>query len=307
MSDQASEKAVEKRLAVFNPDNSLNAYLNAVSELSSVSFAAIVGKLEDKHELSLEKIQEWKNLYELKRQDAELYVEAEKLRVGVENSSATANVSNIKRTLTEDLSTTRDRNKILRQRNARLRDMNSHIDLVNEQVEGMQKSKSKLSASQEEWEKRLGARAVAQMLRAKVFRRQMVKVREEDAEVEYEELSVLANFSKSGRDLERTNESMKQSIRRLQQELQDYQDKWSHNAQLFDRIATVLEDELVSRNLVPSEQVHIGEPDEAYQDDEDEEIETGGSEPEKDDVEDEDDSEGNIGNGDEDEDEDEKD
>ncbi|SCU97760.1 LAFA_0G13102g1_1 [Lachancea sp. 'fantastica'] len=316
MSHQTSERAVEKRLAVYNPDNSINGYLNAVSELSTVSFAAILGKLEDKHELSLEKIKEWRNSFGLKREDAEVYVETEKLRVGAENSSAAANIANIKQTLTEDLSTTKARNKILRERNARLRDMNSHIDLVNEQIEDMQKTKSRLSAPQEEWEKRLGARAVAQMLRARVFRRQMVKVREDDADVEYEELSVQANFSKSAPELERTNESMKQSIRRLQQELHDYQDKWSHNAQLFDRIADVLQDELAIRNVVTSaeknfqidehrdklieEQDQEPEP-EAYEEDdgdeedeeEDDDVETSGSEPDKDDDDDDDDDDNN--------------
>ncbi|SCU90484.1 LAME_0E08746g1_1 [Lachancea meyersii CBS 8951] len=270
MNNQTTDRAVDQRLAVYNPDNQLNAYLNAVSELTTVSFATITGTLEDKHELSLKKINQWRSTFDLKRADAEIYVETEKLKVGIENSSAAANIENIKRAMTEDLSTLQERNKILRERNDRLRAMNSHIDIVNEKIEDMQKGKSKLSASQEEWEKHLGSKAVAQMLRAKIFRRQMTKVREEDADVEYEELSVQANFSTSAKDLERTNDSMKQSIRRLHEELREYQDKWSHNAQLFDKIADVLKEELVSRKVVKSVESKEDDSEEVQNEDDDE-------------------------------------
>ncbi|SCV04866.1 LANO_0G13146g1_1 [Lachancea nothofagi CBS 11611] len=251
MNGSSDVKTVEKRLAVYNPDTQLNVYLNAVSEVSSLCFAALMGKLEDKHELSLDKIREWRKDITLKRTDAEIYLESEKLKVQMEGVSATENIDEIKLQMDKDLVKIRQRNEILRHRNEMLRAMNSHIDLVNEELEDMQGGRSRLSASQEEWEEQLGAKAVATMLRANIFKRQIVKVRDgEDTEYEHEELSVSSNFSRNTEDLRRTNDSMKGSVQRLQSELKDYQSKWLHNAGLFDKIADVLKDELTKRDLI---------------------------------------------------------
>ncbi|SCU98660.1 LADA_0H14554g1_1 [Lachancea dasiensis] len=266
-------KAVERRLAVYNPDTQLNTYLSAVSELSTVCFAALTGKLEDKHALSLENVQNWRKNLKLKRLDAELYVEVEKLKVAMEAQSADQNIDEIKQHLKKDLTKLSEGNEVMRRRNMMLRTLNSHIDLVNEQMEDMQRGRSKLSAPHDEWEKQLGTDEVTAMLDANVLKRELVKVREGDTEIEYEELSLLANFSKDTTELQRTNSSMKDSAKRLRTELQEYQDKWSHNAGLFDKISDVLKEELAKRELSVQEaaiQDTMDEEDEV-EDEEDEE------------------------------------
>ncbi|CUS20184.1 LAQU0S01e00892g1_1 [Lachancea quebecensis] len=271
MSSVNDVKKVERRLAVYSPDTQLNTYMNAVSELGSLCFSILVGKLDEKHELTRERLQAWKEEIKFKHAEARMYVESEKLKIRAENESASENIEEIKRQMESELALIRRKNSITRQRNEKLRAMNSHIDLVNEQLEDMYRGKSRVSATREEWERQLGRHAVESLLNSNVFDKNVVKVRDGS---EREELSVMSNFSRRADELKKTNDSMKKTVQRLQVELADYKKKWAHDAGLFDKITEVLKDELVKRDLIkPQGKGQANEDDEEGEDEDEDEDE----------------------------------
>ncbi|CAR22974.1 Mft1p [Lachancea thermotolerans CBS 6340] len=267
MSSDNDGRKVERRLAVYSPDTQLNTYMNAVSELGSLCFSILVGKLDEKHELTQERLQAWKEEIQFKHSEAQMYVEFEKLKVKVENESASENIEEIKRQMESELAQIRRKNDVTRQRNEKLRAMNSHIDLVNEQLEDMHRGKSRVSATREEWERQLGRPAVESLLDSNVFDKNIVKVRDGD---EREELSVVSNFSRRADELKKTNDSMKKTAQRLQVELANYKEKWAHDASLFDKITEVLKDELVKRDLFRPQGKNQADEDNDEDEDEDE-------------------------------------
>ena len=251
-------------------------------------FNVLSGKLEETHAFSPEKLSSLRNDLKLKQLDAQMFLETEKLKIRTEEESASHNIEEIKRSMEIDLESLRHSNRNMRQRNEVLRAMNSHIDLVNEQLEEMHRGKSKLSAAPEEWEQQLGPQAVANLLKSGVLTKSTVKVRDADSDsVERVELSVVSNFSKATGELKRTNDSMKESIQRLQLELTDYKDKWAHNAGLFDKITDVLKDELAQRESM--------KPEGGVEDEEDAEDEEEEEEEEDEDKEDDDDDDDDVG------------
>ncbi|SCV99390.1 LAFE_0A02124g1_1 [Lachancea fermentati] len=248
-------RQVDKRLAVYSPDTQLNNYINAASDVNGLCYSILNGKLSDEDDLTKEKLNKLKREIRLKLIEAQLYIDSEKIKTKIEDEASQENIDQIKRQMKDNLPLIQKLNDEIRRRNHMLKSMNAHISMANDILADMFNGNSELSATKEKWENILGATAFAKLSSSGVFKSRIsFKEGVDGDKKEIEELVVYSNFSKDTSALKKTNELVKGDIKRLTEELASYKAKWSHNAEVFDKISEILKVEMAERNILKPEE-----------------------------------------------------
>ncbi|SCV02628.1 LAMI_0H01310g1_1 [Lachancea mirantina] len=242
----AEENArVDKRLQVYSPETQLNNYINTAQEVGSLCYAILMGQGLEAQSLSQDNVEKLKRSLSLKKVEAKLYADAEYQKIRAEDEASNKNIERIKAAMKETLPRIKKLKEEFNQRNKVLRAYNSDIDMVNDRLKEMHKGKSRLTASREKWEQKLGTETVAKLIASKIL---VVRF----GKANTEELSVYSDFSQDTMELRKQNSMMKGDIQRLKEELDSYKSKWLHDVGLVDKIRDVLRDEIDRRQLPTS-------------------------------------------------------
>ncbi|CCE61846.1 hypothetical protein TPHA_0B01730 [Tetrapisispora phaffii CBS 4417] len=132
----------------------------------------------------------------------------------------------------------------MQNRTRRLRDMYSSILNINEELYALAAGKTSLAASLSEWEEKLGKE-----LTSKLIQQNYMKSTGSESDGKDQLYKISDNLNKSPGELRFVNASIRKDIQKLVKELELSKNKWSKDADIFDKISEVLKVELVNRNV----------------------------------------------------------
>ncbi|AMD22072.1 HGL268Wp [Eremothecium sinecaudum] len=243
---------VQKRLAVYQQGSQFSYYLSSVSQLYEICQSVLMGNLTEESQFNEASLTKLRQNIGTKYVENKIMIECEKMKVNVQDISVESALENAKADLKEVLPSLREFRNELESRNERLEQMAKDIKDFNYENHQLAIAMTTLKLSKEAWVDLLGEAAFDKLLASKVFhveRNGLYTIRERLLEPEDE--------------LRRINSVMKDDIRRLNQDLQNYQSKWLQNAEVVERIGEVLRQGLVDRSdVVKPGDVDIDEEEE---------------------------------------------
>ncbi|CCD24616.1 Mft1p NDAI_0D03020 [Naumovozyma dairenensis CBS 421] len=251
---------IELKVEYNEQDTASTKYLDTLSKISTLTSSILHGTLTDDTELN--NVEDLELEMELRYMELANSVEVRK--INFENFE-TSNSKNFEQMAEKQLPALKKFNQLTLDRLLKVQRLYEAVAMINLEIEDLSAGRTKLILKKSDWIDELGEELTETLIKRKYLTFEKGYEAREDDPL----LRAYDDFSKGPKELRRTNESLKEEISRLTEEVKVYKNKWLQNAEIFTRVTSVLKDELKKR--LDHDSLETKEQQEEFDDYEDEE------------------------------------
>lgn len=262
---------VRNKVLYSEVDVQHNGYLEALGKVTKLAKSILNSGLQsyeaqENVQFGIEHVKDLEQNASLKFMEYQSSLDVKKLAQENWEQSNHETIDIMETNMSSMISDLRSAHESLQERIERVRVLYDSVTKVNTEAENLLEGNTSLTATLSEWEEELGAPLTDKLIKKGYLR----EAGTSGGEQRYRAYD---NFTKGPKELKHMNQSIKEDISRLTNELGSYKEKWLQDAEIFTRITSVLKEELIKRDMNVDIDMEEEEEEEEEDDEDDEEEE----------------------------------
>lgn len=267
----SQKEIIEVQTKVFHTDadNAYNSYLDILERVSKLSYNILNGTLEESdyettafNEVNMNKLKQQAQLAYINLQTS---MDMKKTKIENWDQSNKEKLQKTAEHVDTTLPILRDMRENIQNKMRRLRNMYDSVETLNQELMTISKGRLLLVATKSEWESKLGAELTSKLIEERYLTQNDKNSRYITSETKYQ---IYDSFGTSVSELQHINRSLKSDLNNLKGNVEVYKEKWMEDSKVLMKVADVLKEEMIKRNMIAETPDIQGSDDEWDEEDE---------------------------------------